>query len=264
MRKIDVEIVFVVLVYRNIDDLQNFIINTKSKVKCNYKIIVIDAKYSDEVSKDIENICFQNKLVYILIDNKGYGYGNNVGIEYANNMYEYKYIIICNPDVEFISTLRIENLCDSEMIIAPQIIANNNKLQNPYWVKENIFSEKLMYIGYKHDIKLFLYVGIFINKIIKYLFRNHNNYIYACHGACIILNYNFIKYYNFKFDDKMFLFYEEALLGLFAKKNNIKIKYDKNIIVRHFEDGSMSISNINEYNFLRDSFIYYYKRYRKL
>ena len=27
MRKIDVEIVFVVLVYRNIDDLQNFIIN---------------------------------------------------------------------------------------------------------------------------------------------------------------------------------------------------------------------------------------------
>ena len=54
MRKIDVEIVFVVLVYRNIDDLQNFIINTKSKVKCNYKIIVIDAKYSDEVSKDIE------------------------------------------------------------------------------------------------------------------------------------------------------------------------------------------------------------------
>ena len=127
MRKIDVEIVFVVLVYRNIDDLQNFIINTKSKVKCNYKIIVIDAKYSDEVSKDIENICFQNKLVYIRIDNKGYGYGNNVGIEYANNMYEYKYIIICNPDVEFISTLRIENLCDSEMIIAPQIIANNNK-----------------------------------------------------------------------------------------------------------------------------------------
>ena len=106
MRKIDVEIVFVVLVYRNIDDLQNFIINTKSKVKCNYKIIVIDAKYSDEVSKDIENICFQNKLVYIQIDNKGYGYGNNVGIEYANNMYEYKYIIICNPDVEFISTLR--------------------------------------------------------------------------------------------------------------------------------------------------------------
>ena len=144
MRKIDVEIVFVVLVYRNIDDLQNFIIYTKSKVQCNYKIIVIDAKYSDEVSKDIENICFQNKLVYIQIDNKGYGYGNNVGIEYANNMYEYKYIIICNPDVEFISTLRIENLCDSEMIIAPQIIANNNKLQNPYWVKENIFSEKLM------------------------------------------------------------------------------------------------------------------------
>ena len=91
MRKIDVEIVFVVLVYRNIDDLQNFIINTKSKVKCNYKIIVIDAKYSDEVSKDIENICFQNKLVYIQIDNKGYGYGNNVGIEYANNMYEYKW-----------------------------------------------------------------------------------------------------------------------------------------------------------------------------
>ena len=29
MRKIDVEIVFVVLVYRNIDDLQNFIINMK-------------------------------------------------------------------------------------------------------------------------------------------------------------------------------------------------------------------------------------------
>ena len=48
---------------------------------------------------------------------------------------------------------------------------------------------------------------------------------------------------------------KRALLGLFAKKNNIKIKYDKNIIVRHFEDGSMSISNINEYNFRTRLFI---------
>lgn len=33
------------------------------------------------------------------VENKGYSYGNNRGIEYCHNNYEYDYIIISNPDI---------------------------------------------------------------------------------------------------------------------------------------------------------------------
>ena len=73
----------------------------------------------------------------------------------------------------------------------------------------------------------------------------------------------FIKESKFKYDEQMFLFYEEAYLAKKIKDYDSKIYYYKNIIVDHKEDGSMDLANIEEYSHLRDSYILYYERYKK-
>ncbi|MDD6292259.1 MAG: hypothetical protein PUA71_00245, partial [Eubacteriales bacterium] len=91
------DFVFVVLVYKNSDDLRKFIKNIDSKFT-NYRIIVINAHYSDDIDNKVKIIAEKNECDFINIENKGYGYGNNVGIKYAEKNYKYQYIIIANPD----------------------------------------------------------------------------------------------------------------------------------------------------------------------
>lgn len=258
-----VQFVFIVLAYRNIDDVKKLIKNLKEKQKNEYRMILIDAKYSDEISNVMKMIADENQIDYYLIENLGYGYGNNYGIEVANNLYDYEYLIISNPDISINNKIIINEDNKDELIIAPQIIAKSGKNQNPYWSIENKTGEILMYYGYLYDFKLLIYFAIIINKIIKMFKKNKVKYIYACHGSFTIFSKRFIREYGFRYDEEMFLFYEEAYLALYAKSKKIRIKYDDSIKVDHYEDGSMGISNINEYSYLKKSFLHYYNRYRK-
>lgn len=144
--------VFVVLVYRNPDDLQMFIKNIESKF-VNYKIVVVNSHYNDITDNNVRVLAEKNNCDFINIENKGYGYGNNVGIEYVNNKYEYQYIIIANPDtvVKRVDIKLIKKI--DYGIIAPDIRTKNGKIQNPYWVIENRFAEWLIYIGFKYKKK---------------------------------------------------------------------------------------------------------------
>ena len=78
--------------------------------------------------------------------NKGYSFGNNKGITFANEKYEYEYIIISNPDI--IVKQFNDNLPDAE-IIAPKVVTMSGKNQNPMAIKENRLAEYLVYQGLK-------------------------------------------------------------------------------------------------------------------
>lgn len=73
---------FVVLVYRNSADLYDFIISVKQNFT-NYKIVVVNSYYDNESLKVIEDIAISNDCEFINVANKGYSYGNNLGIGYA-------------------------------------------------------------------------------------------------------------------------------------------------------------------------------------
>ena len=91
------DIVFVVLVYRNTDDLKDFFLHNHIK---NSHVIVVNSYYDDVSEGDFRKIAEDNGASFISVPNKGYGAGNNRGIEYALEHFNFDFLVISNADIQ--------------------------------------------------------------------------------------------------------------------------------------------------------------------
>lgn len=260
--------IFVILVYRNSDDLEECLESIRSKV-VSYKVIVVNAYYDNDSRDKIESIANRCDCDFINIENKGYSYGNNTGITLALEKYEFDYIVVSNPDIvieAFDDTL----LCGEFLydIIAPQIIASKGRAQNPMLFKENRWLAKIVYHGFKRKIPFLVYLGILISKalrsfqlIMSKIQKRHIFQIHQAHGSFVLLNKRTIEILTPVYDENMFLFAEEIVLAAKAKKANLKVCYYDHIKIRHKEDGSMKLSSMMLNEVLRESNIYCYEHY---
>lgn len=264
MEEIRYNNIFVVLVYKNYNDLETFFIENKSLLKEN-KVVVVSAFYNESTDEIIKKICKKNNADFIPVENKGYSFGNNIGIEFSKKNYIYNNIIVCNSDV--LIEKFDEKSINSYSINAPKIVTKNKKNQNPYWAVKNSLCEKLIYISYKKNNTIMFYFAIIINKIIRELFlifnKNKVKECYAAHGAFLIFPSSVLDQLLPVFDENIFLFSEEAVLAKKASKLNIPIMYNPKIKIKHYEDGTMKVSNINERAIEKESYIYYYEHYEK-
>lgn len=258
------EFVFVVLVYKNEKDLKDFVISVKEKYN-NYKILVVNSFYDQKSYNLIKNESQKLDCDFISIENKGYGYGNNKGVEYCLMNYEFDFLIISNPDV---IVEKNKHVYSKKYLTAPMIKTLKGKKQNPYWFVKNSICEFLIYYGYKHDIRLITLIGIIINKLLRELFllvfkiiNRRNVFIFAAHGSYICFPKVIIEKIMPIYDENMFLFSEEAYLAHKLKKMNIKIELTKEVTILHKEDGSVRLSNIGVTSEERKSIIYYYENY---
>lgn len=258
--------VFVILTYKNSNDLKELLNNIAGKIN-NYKVIVVNSYYDEKSCIEIKNLAESYECDFLNVDNKGYGYGNNRGIEHCKRYYDFDFLVIANPDIiikEF--NFKEENFLYSPIIIAPNIISLKGKCQNPYFPLKCNFSEWLMYYGCKVDIKLFSFLGMAINKVFREIFlllyRKKQHTIFAAHGSCVIFNKSAIEKLYPIYDEQMFLFSEEALLAHKAYKRGIQTIYTSSIKILHKEDGSISISNIKINEEARKSTVYYYEAVR--
>lgn len=258
--------IFIVLVYKNTDDICSLLESIKKNVN-NYKIIIVNGYYDDATKNDFMEIANKYNCDFLNIPNKGYGYGNNKGINYIQRKYEYEFIIVSNPDIEIEKFNDVNFYKHSKNVIGPMIKTQSGKKQNPYWSNKFDFTEYLIYLGYKKDIKLFRYIGIVINKIIRELSllsfgisRKQDKIVFALHGSFIIFSKYIVEKFMPLYDEKMFLFGEEAYLAHRFCQAKISSYITKDIQVLHKEDGSISISNINTNKEASKSVIYYYEK----
>lgn len=264
-----IDFAFVILTYRSFEDVEQLISSIREKFN-NYisKILVVNSFYDDESENIIRNISEKLGCDFLNTQNLGYGHGNNVGINYFNENYEYSFLVIANPD-----TLVINNELDyikflgKPCLIAPEIKNLNGKRQNPYWVIKNSFSEKMVYKYYKNGHKILLYIGLGINKLIRVFFniiKNRNKKrIYAAHGSFLIFSKELIDILKLPYDENMFLFAEENLLAHNLERLKVPTYYTSKIKILHKEDGSMNVAKINENAELKKSIIYYYEKVNK-
>lgn len=259
------EYVFCVLVYRNVFDIKYLVESINENVN-DAKVVIVNSFFDEKSKQEINECAISYGCDFVNVENKGYSYGNNEGIYYICNKYEFKYLIISNPDI-IVKRFPNSELISDACITGPIIKTIQGKLQNPYWAKENYLGEWMLYFGFKYRIGFFRIMTYAINKIIRNfvmglykVIRKECFYTYACHGSFMIIPYGILHRILPVFDDKMFLFNEEALLAYKAKKNNIRICINKNIEVVHKEDGSLKMSNVNEFNRQRESFIYYFSK----
>lgn len=262
---VEYDYVFCVLVYRNVMDIKSFVNSVNKKVP-NSKVVIVNSYYDDKTTDDVKKCSIELGCDFINVDNKGYGYGNNKGIEYIYDKYMFRYLVISNPDIIIEGFLAEVDSLPKDKIIGPNIKTLDGKIQNPYWFLENHIGEFLLYIGFRYRLNVMKLIVFAINKIIRLMsvlwYKNTGKTmfdVYALHGSFIVFPYNLVRTMMPVFDEEMFLFNEEAYLAYKAKKRKIKMCINNKIRVLHKEDGSMKLSNYNESDLARKTFLHYFE-----
>lgn len=260
--------IFIILVYKNTKDLEECIKSIKEKVN-SFEIIVVNAFYDIITEQEIKEVAERNNCVFINIENKGYSYGNNVGIKYAIENYDFEYIVVSNPDIlidKFDDTLLTKNFRYG--IVAPRITAASGNNQNPLAVLNNNISNYLEYIGFKKNLKILFLLGVGLNKILREsvigfykLLKKRHYKIFAAHGSFVLFSYAAVHKLYPVYDENLFLFAEEGVLAYKARVANIETCYFDDIRIMHKEDGSMRLSNLSIIDELKKSNIYFYEQY---
>lgn len=265
---ISIRYIFVVLVYKNTEDIRSFILSVRKTVR-DYRIIIVNSFSDQETTNILAKISHEEDCDFIRCENNGYGYGNNIGIRYAQEHYEYQYIIVSNPDVEILNFP--ENLPkDTEKCLCGPSIQNlQYKPQNPYLIHNCKLRNFAMRRGFKEKSKFMLSLGHFISRtdkiiflIVRYISQKKISQVFAIHGSFLIFPFYVIKELYPVFDEKIFLFSEEFDIALKAQKKKIPVIFVPEIKILHKEDGSMKYEdNTRLAKIERESFLYVYNKW---
>lgn len=244
--------IFVVLVYKNIEVLCDFF---KTLTVKDSKVIVVNSYFDEESLKQCRIVAESNSADFIPIENKGFGYGNNVGTKYAMEHYEYDYLILSNSDIHVNVIEALGKLEEDTAVIAPYTHLPEGKVQNPNipWRINCLF--ELLKKAYDTDSRIRLAIPHIMTrlsreffKVYKLITRKDFYRIYSCHGSFIIFTKKAVdRLYPF-FDDRMFLYNEELYLAENCRIKNVPVYYCPQIDVLHLEGASTG----NQFGFERN------------
>ncbi|WP_270513155.1 glycosyltransferase [Lactococcus lactis] len=212
------ELSLIILNYNSADDTISCVNNLLS-FKKDFNIIIVD-NYSTDNSYSLLSVEFSKTDNIDLIKsslNKGYSAGNNVGIKFALQKYGSKYIGILNPDVivtnpdvliKIVNTLENNDnisICGASIINYPDRYSSRNS-------------------GWMLPTSKSLVIDFFIKNKINGKNADQQKIIgdklagVDCVGGCFfIAKSSFMKKINF-FDEGVFLFEEENILGIKSKR----------------------------------------------
>ena len=260
-------IVFVVLVYKNIDVLKDFFESLKL---LDTKVVVVNSYYDDDSLLECQKVAENNDADFIAIPNKGYGYGNNVGTKFVMDHYDYDFLAISNSDIIIKTIGVLEKYKGEKMVIAPKTVMKTGKHQNPDtpWELKFIYPMLSYALNHKNGFVYTLcHICTRLNREIFNLYssliKKERYKIFSAHGSFFIVPKPAVDVLYPFFDNEMFLYNEEWYLALKARKYNIPIYYIPNIEILHLEGASSGAIVYSEHD--KDSFnILNYKRKRKL
>lgn len=245
-----VPLVYIVLTYRNTDDLASFFANLLGPSR---RVVVVNSYYDASSSAAMERIARDNGADFLNVENRGYGAGNNAGIAYALAHYEFDALVISNPDVELRCWEAPEMHELRDRIVAPRIVTLRGKEQNPYYAVRNRLGEWCFKRYAMNGASVWMWIAVIINKIIRSVYlltrRMSSKLAYkveAAHGAFLIIGREALERLGAPlFDERMFLFCEEVHVARLARCKGVCIEYRPGICVLHKEDGSMALAKID-------------------
>ncbi len=214
-------------------------------------ILIVDNHSTDNSVCEISKIINDKILLIKTTKNGGYGYGNNIGVNYLRNNYNSKYIAISNPDVVYTEkclksclSFLIENYSKGYAVVAPRMKnINGNNENNTAW---NIPS----------TLNYCLFSVPVIGKIFKlkyYDFSKNSNYLEVDCVAGSLLIIDSDKFVNAgMYDENIFLYCEETVLGIKMKTAGYKsaILINEFFIHEHSVSINKNIKRKQEQNLL--------------
>ena len=250
--------VFIVLVYRNTDDLIVFFENFKLS---DSKVIVVNSFYDKKSEEKFKQAALSNNADFFTVENKGYGAGNNAGINWALENYVFEYLVISNADIKILQ-MSLDDICPS-VVNAPEIQNKVGHFCNPMQPYDIQIFEKIKYESFKRQN--FYWAVLFcigINNLLRRIYRRlHKNggSIYMCHGSFLIIPFEVIARLRSLYNEEQFLFCEEDHLARLLKKNGVKTFFNPKISILHKEDGSVGSIKGKVNEITRNSYTTFYE-----
>lgn len=238
-------------------------------------IVVVDNASSDIYLDALKEFCDNYNVDFVPTkENKGYSFGNNAGVNYAISKYHIDIVIVSNPDIickdEDITKIKKE-LKDKNVGVATGLIYCFDRRHNP-----KIFS------GYAYDVPqykdMLMNCSSIITKICKdYLKRSiyygkedakrNRRLEVGCVSGCFFT----IKREAYEamngFDEELFLYYEESVIGYRMKELGYKVIVRTDTPIYH-DENPHKLDSSKKYwimrSYRRESSITYLNKYLKV
>ena len=248
----------VIVNYNDYKTTERLLDNVKN-YKVLQEIVVVDNKSTDDSLKNLKKL--QSKKITIIDSgvNKGYSYALNVGCKYLINKYKKLNIVISNSDIIIDSENDIKDLnahlSEKNVIVGPTIIQGNDlnrgfKIPTPWQdIKQNI-----VFWGKRVLTNELNYPNDYYHKDISK--------VDTVSGCFFMITSKHLEEMDY-FDENVFLYYEENIMGIKTKKLKKNIIVCNNIDVIHDHSVSIdkSLKRIKKYDALKTSQAYFEKTY---
>ncbi len=234
-----------------------------------YNIVIVDNRSTDESFNILFNKYVNDSLITVLQADKngGYSYGNNLGAFYSIKHFSPDYIAICNPDIKveqstITKILNTFELDEKIAVVAPAMKKLDGEAINCNSNNIPTYKDDLV------DCFASIYPKLIKNKV------KENDVYKSCNNLLVTQtvpgSFFLIKTKVFEeikgFDDNVFLFCEERILGRkLLEKNYISISQtDITFIHEHSKTIRKNIDIINSQKILYQSRLYYEQNYNKV
>ena len=246
----------VVLNYNDYKETREYIDKIK-KFRILNEIVVVDNNSTDASYEVLKRMEKGNITVLKTDDNKGYAYGNNVGIKYLKDKVDY--IIISNPDIDLeesvIKKLKADMDNDEDITVVAPVI-NQNGIYLKGWKLSRIIDEIGLNFNYFHRK---------VEKKLKYDEKKYNTELTRVDvvSGCFFMVRRDVLNLVGNLDESTFLFYEENILASKLKNINKKTYVDNKVEVKHNESVTINktMASIKKYKILKNSQKYFVKYY---
>lgn len=248
----------VIVNYNDYETTRRLLDNVKD-YKVLKEIVVVDNKSTDNSLEELRKL--KNKKITIIDsgENKGYSYALNVGCKYLIDKYKSLNIVISNSDIIIESELDIKDLnsyiSTKNVIVGPTIIQGNDlnrgfKIPSPWQdIKQNI-----VFFGKRVLAKELSYPDNYYHKDISK--------VDTVSGCFFMISSKHLEDMGY-FDENVFLYYEENIMGIKTKKlgKNIIVCNNVDVIHDHSVSIDKSLKRIKKYDILKTSQEYFEKKY---
>lgn len=206
--------------YNDADTTIDFIIRVKEYDVIN-RILVVDNCSTDDSYKKLK--AYENDKIQVIRSshNGGYGSGNNFGIRYLWGKYHTQHILLSNPDV----IVDEKTICEMERFLKnnPDYAIAAPVMCDPKMNRQSDTAFRIPSCG-----EYILSLGMFFSKYIRlFYYKNIDNVksdfmqVGAVSGSMFMMDTEKMIKYGM-YDEKLFLYCEETVLGLKLKKAGYK------------------------------------------
>lgn len=253
---------FEILHYQSIEDTKKCVESILNNIEDSI-IVIVDNASSNNSGTELRELytSYDNIICILLEKNLGFAQGNNVGYEYIRKHYDCDFICCVNNDTIVVDQMFERKLNELYIkyefgVLAPKVILKDKSIQrfNPYlhdkeyYINEIDLLERsgnyreyvrnkgkiaVMFVRFPKMMYLIRRMKQKMTKPYKHIMQN-----VVLHGCFLVFSKKFIEKVERPFNSKTFMYREEELLYLKAKKMGLSTLYCEDICIKHMEDSA--------------------------